>query len=467
MNLKHTVLVLLFFLSLTLCFARGGKEQNPTSSTPLTTTPQLSDGSAADAARSAADAARSAADAAANAAAAANYAANAAASAAEAKNSTSRGNDLSDPPPQTADARLIPITLEIITDIRKHGGNLLGDLHYYLSNPFAITVVERNDIPERYEVINGTLVVNGGERIETTKIEFDNTSLGTLNQRDDMGTSLENLRIIFQDLEGRNIPLIFRKNPQGNYYDLFSAEINISAGTSTIIRNLSFSDGPPQLCISAQLNERPEALVDSAQGGGQRPIRNDQPPVRDNRGHSYQQDINYSQSNPSNHRSRPIMGRGLLNNPDVVAAYITRNYRTFLSHENVRALIGKYFDEADYEGVNPDIAIAQMLYWTDFLRNRERVSSRNYGGLSPTSTWPGRFGDMTTGVRAHIQHLKGYARPPIRRTQNVDPRYNILRNLHYLGSASTFGQLYEKWSPNNYRYGNSIDGILNELYHLR
>ena len=364
---------------------------------------------------------------------------------------------LPDPPLPLADARFIPITLDIVNGIRNSDEVNFRQLHYYLSNPFAITVTERNNPQRRFGVNDdGTLIINRNQTINTRKIEFIISTAGTFHN---IGTSSEFFIINFKgEGEENDIPLRFVKNSQGRY-DLSSAEIETEIGTRTY--NFHFDSGRPQLCIFAELNEHPSVLAvfDSAQGGGQRPIGNDQPPVRDNRGQFYQHDTN---SNPSNHRSSPIMSRGLLN-PDVVAAYITRNYRTFLSHENVRILIDKYFEEAAFEGVNHDIAIAQMLYWTNYLRNQERVSSRNYGGLSPTSTWRGRFGDMTTGVRAHIQHLRWYASPPIRRS-NVDPRYDTLRNLRYLGSASTFGQVYEKWSPNNYRYGNNIERILNELY---
>jgi len=329
-------------------------------------------------------------------------------------------------------------------------------LRYYLSNPFAITVVERNDIPVKYEVNNGTLVVSGEERIKTTQIEFSNANPGTLTPRDDMGASYEYLRIVFQ-VEGKNIPLIFKKNPQGRY-DLFSAEIETGAGIST--RPLRFDDEVPQLCISAQLNERPEVLtIDPTLGGDQRDAGSVQ--QASDRGQSHQ-NINISYS--SNIPSKLIMGSGSVT-PGGVAAYIrSMSQSPALSYENIERLINIYFREADIEGINHDIAIAQMLHWTDSLRNHERVRSHNYGGLGSTPAWNGIFCDMTTGVMAHIQHLKGYASTRLPNRQLVDPRYQILIDLGYLGRVSMFDQLYRWWVTNSVSYGNSIDRILNELY---
>jgi hypothetical protein len=51
-----------------------------------------------------------------------------------------------------------------------------------------------------------------------------------------------------------------------------------------------------------------------------------------------------------------------------------------------------YFEEAKYEGVNVDIAIAQMLYWTDNFLKRDRVEKTcNYGGLSNIGDFKGDF----------------------------------------------------------------------------
>ena len=157
--------------------------------------------------------------------------------------------------------------------------------------------------------------------------------------------------------------------------------------------------------------------------------------------------------------NRPIMGQGLLTKNTIISYIISRNpsvNRSFLSY-----LIDCYFEEASAEGVNHDIAIAQMLHWTECLKNQERVRTHNYGGLSAEGlNWDGSFPDMTPGVRAHIQHLKGYAsrQPPY--TALVDPTYSKI----ILGSASTFGELLTVWNPLSNVYRDSIYDILDTLY---
>jgi hypothetical protein len=100
-----------------------------------------------------------------------------------------------------------------------------------------------------------------------------------------------------------------------------------------------------------------------------------------------------------------------------------------------------------------------MLHWTNNLKNRERVDTRNYGGLSRIGNWNGRFPGMTEGVQAHIQHLKGYAneRP---RHDIVDPRYQLAVDRGFRGMK--FEDLYSRWMGDRpYReYERSIEAIL-------
>jgi hypothetical protein len=167
-----------------------------------------------------------------------------------------------------------------------------------------------------------------------------------------------------------------------------------------------------------------------------------------------------------NEPSRYIMGPSSLNRQDVIAFVRTKNRVSNIG--DITAIINKYFDEAEYEGVNVDIAVAQMLHWTDYLKNKERVEeTRNYGGLSRIGNWNGRFPyrirdgiGMTEGVRAHIQHLKGYAKEKPKRSI-VDPRYQLAYDRGFRGIR--FDDVYRCWSENRY-YGQNIDNILNALY---
>ena len=417
MNLKHTALILLFFMCLTAFFTGCG------TLTEATQSAAKSAASAADSAASAAAAAKSAADTAETVA------------------------SLSKPAPQSSartDARFIPITWDIVSGIQ-NAGLELKDLRYYLSNPFAMTIAVQKDTPTKMEINNeGNVVTGGGQDITTRREEFTIADVGALRT---IEASSQTLVINF-----KSTPLIFRRNSQGRY-DLSSAEID------AIACDFDYEDRLPQLCVFAELNERLDVLVEL--GGNQRRTNVQQPRARDSGGGQPIQSV--SVNNPagqsSGRPSRNIDGRSYVDKRDVTNYVIHQN--PSVNRDILSRLIDTYFDEAGIEGINHDIAIAQMLYATDFLRNR--MATRNYGGLNEqTPGWNGRFYDMRTGVRAHIQHLKGYvSRAPLNRPL-VDPRYNLIINTNR-GNVKTFDRLFGAWSENP-AYGNRINRILNGLY---
>jgi len=352
------------------------------------------------------------------------------------------------------DLRWLYVTWETVNDLLNliRSGTTTEGFQFRLSKPVSITPVQ-NNVSRRGAITGvddtGVPVLGGGQNTPSNPIQFTAERIGSLIN---IGSELV---INFKPESGEfdEIPLRFIRNSQG-YYQLFSADIGVETNSLSI----SSEGGPVLLQLLVRINAgvngpvEYQAFPNSMPGGSQGRINNPQPVLQ-----SYPQNISYS-----NNRPIQIMGPGLLT-PQTVIAYIKSRSQSPL----VEQLVSLYFGEASYEGINPDIAIAQMLHWTDFLRNQERVRSNNYGGLSPTPDFPGRFNTMTEGVRAHIQHLKWYASPPIRRglSQNVDPRYRVLQDLGYLGSASTFDQLYVKWSPyNSVDYKNRIDGILDSLY---
>ena len=352
-------------------------------------------------------------------------------------------------------ARFIPVTSDIVNSIQSAGAKL-EDLRFYLSKPLSITIIERNNAPRKFEVNDtGTLIVSREQNALPRRVDFSTSVYGTMRNNDN-GASLF---IIDFTVDGNDIPLRFVKNSQG-LYDLFSAEVQ------TRPYSIRSDDGVPQLCIFAELNEHMEvrAIFDSAQNDNRR-VASFQPNYGNigNIGPSVEK-VNFGSPSPSGQFSgRPsiyIDGTGSVNKRDVTN-YVTRRNPS-VDRAVLSRLIDTYFDEAGVEGINHDIAIAQMLYATDFLRNR--MATRNYGGLSTNGLrWNGRFDDMRTGVRAHIQHLKGYASTSRPRGQIVDPRYQILVDLGYRGRVRTFDQLCRRWSENP-AYGNSINRILNGLY---
>jgi hypothetical protein len=128
-----------------------------------------------------------------------------------------------------------------------------------------------------------------------------------------------------------------------------------------------------------------------------------------------------------------------------------------------RELAALYVEEAAAEGVNHDVAFAQMCLETGFLRYGNLVTPEmnNFCGLGAISPeQPGeRFPDPRTGVRAQIQHLKGYATTAPLKRELVDPRYKWVK----YGAAPTIEGLTGLWAADP-DYGKKIIRILERLY---
>jgi hypothetical protein len=122
-----------------------------------------------------------------------------------------------------------------------------------------------------------------------------------------------------------------------------------------------------------------------------------------------------------------------------------------------------YAEEAGIEGVNHDVAFAQMCLETGFLRYGNLVTAdmNNFCGLGAIGIEQRgeRFAEPRIGVRAHIQHLKAYATEEPPRQDLVDPRYRWVR----YGSAPTIYGLAGTWAADQ-NYAEKIKGILEMLY---
>lgn len=122
-----------------------------------------------------------------------------------------------------------------------------------------------------------------------------------------------------------------------------------------------------------------------------------------------------------------------------------------------------YCEEAKTEGINVEIAFAQMLLETGYLQygGQVKVGQFNFAGLGAIDGGTGGFdfakvyGDdalgIRMGIRGHIQHLKCYANSESLKQEKVDPRWSD----HLRGKAA-----YTYWLsiPNNpYKTGWASD----------
>jgi hypothetical protein len=156
-----------------------------------------------------------------------------------------------------------------------------------------------------------------------------------------------------------------------------------------------------------------------------------------------------------------IMGEGKVSGERLAFFLVQSNSQT--KQEFARMLAGFYIEEAAEEGVNHDIAFAQMCLETGYLRYGGLVKPEwnNFCGLGAIGPdQPGEvFPDPRTGVRAHIPHLKAYATDKPLNGTLVDPRYKWVRK----GSSPTIEGLAGTWAADK-AYADKIASVLQRLY---
>lgn len=121
-----------------------------------------------------------------------------------------------------------------------------------------------------------------------------------------------------------------------------------------------------------------------------------------------------------------------------------------------------YREEASIEGVNADIAFAQMCVETSFLRfsGTTKPEQNNFAGLGTLSSLEvASFSSPRIGIRAQIQHLKAYASTGPFVQAIVDPRFSSIRR----GIAPFLSQLNGRWTA-DLQYHNKILSVLRRLY---
>ncbi len=161
--------------------------------------------------------------------------------------------------------------------------------------------------------------------------------------------------------------------------------------------------------------------------------------------------------------SRRILDQGQLTAAQLADYFMSRN--TDAERTHILEFAQYYIDEATAEGINSDVAFAQMCLETGYLRFGGLVQPEfhNYCGLGAMDAeHPGeQFPDEQTGVRAHIQHLQAYATTEDVKLvkELVDPRYNWVHKTKYI---ETIYQLAGTWAMDP-QYGQKLDNILTNM----
>jgi tetratricopeptide (TPR) repeat protein len=162
-----------------------------------------------------------------------------------------------------------------------------------------------------------------------------------------------------------------------------------------------------------------------------------------------------------------ILSGGSISKENLVGFLLKNNQALEKRREWVNTLIDSYIAEAGREGVNYEIAFAQMCYHTNYLtfvKTLAKAETNNFCGINSLTSDKKAytFESVQIGVRAHIQHLKGYASGEPLKGICVDPRYQYIGQKYGFGSAATIDGLSGKWA--GVGYAKEIRGILKAMY---
>ena len=160
-----------------------------------------------------------------------------------------------------------------------------------------------------------------------------------------------------------------------------------------------------------------------------------------------------------------ILSEGGLSKDALVAFLLANNSK--ISSTFAGQIVDLYIAEANAEGVNYEIAFAQMCYHTKYLSFNGTfvpANSNNFFGLTTFSNYRKVyvFDSFQEGIRAHIQHLKGYATKEPLNKVCVDPRYYKIEEEYGWGSSPAIDGLSGKWAGAN--YANNVKEILIKMY---
>jgi hypothetical protein len=160
--------------------------------------------------------------------------------------------------------------------------------------------------------------------------------------------------------------------------------------------------------------------------------------------------------------SESIMGSGSMTAEQLQGFFV--RYNPDGDIERAARLAELYIEEADAEGVNHDIAFAQMILETGWLSftGLVRPEMNNFCGIGATGgTKIGHiFDSERDGVRAHVQHLKAYASADLPVNPIIDPRYNLVSPK---GKSPTIGGLAGTWAA-DMAYANKIRALLEKMH---
>jgi hypothetical protein len=340
-------------------------------------------------------------------------------------------------PPQIVYQQREPVTFEIINDLRVK--NELAVADFYLS--VSIKIFFPSLVEERH-IVNGDYEREAIDNTNEVQILFDQKGGYVSHANESIDVSFGNIVLSFVRVSGNQV----------NHYELVSAQRNNST------MQIYFPYDRPYLIIHTKETQNQKVIP--AQGIPTSGIYNLQ-----------------------------IIGQGKLSkiNINAIADFIcnTRNPRipdrvagSGFDRSSVVQIISFYFEEAEREEINPDLAISQMIwsmqYFSEAKMYRDLRQAHDYGGLViprnlRNDYWDGRtFTGRNVserrqiGIRAHIQFLRRSAVGSLKSPPIVLPTWGALANVQ--GSRKTLEDISKSWSPGNPKgYTKNISDVYEKL----
>ena len=153
---------------------------------------------------------------------------------------------------------------------------------------------------------------------------------------------------------------------------------------------------------------------------------------------------------PQDYKNISIFGEAVAAK-EQAAALIRQNNPNVRLACSVEELVDLYWQEAEREGVRPDLALCQSLVETGTYAYGGDVQhhQNNFCGLGTIGggVKGATFKTPELGVRAHIQHLLAYTQNKRPKTAIVDPRYELAHRIRMeRGVVNTWYGLNGTWA---------------------
>lgn len=177
--------------------------------------------------------------------------------------------------------------------------------------------------------------------------------------------------------------------------------------------------------------------------------------------HIYQIEV-FAKENKSS-PVKKIYSQGVLD--ELHLANFLRSHNRKIKFSEAKQFASNYIKHSKVEGINHDIAFAQMCLETGYLKFGGSVSSHqnNFCGLGAINNQTAGefFKTKEIGIIAHIQHLKAYVSKDNLNSTLVDNRFKYVQR----GSVETIFDLSGKWAADP-QYGEKIDKLLVRMYSI-